>query len=67
MDRPDWFKHPDPMEVEREKITRRMDTEEAREFWAGVEKAAKEVDSWPEWKKAGFDLLCNKKQSKKVK
>ena len=35
------------------KVTKNLSTEETHKFWAHVEKKAKEVDSWPEWKKSG--------------
>jgi len=34
------------------KIQRNMSTPESREFWEHAEKTAKEVEDWPEWKKA---------------
>lgn len=32
-------------------IKRNTDSEESKKFWEYVDKAAKEVDSWPEYKK----------------
>ena len=31
------------------KLIRNRDTQESRDFWDGVERAAKEVESWPAW------------------
>lgn len=39
------------------KIVRRMDTPEAREFWRFCDEAAKEVSTWPDWKRAGINVL----------
>lgn len=34
------------------RVRRRFDTEEARQFWASVEESAREVETWPEWKRS---------------
>lgn len=36
------------------KVTRNYKTPEARAFWEGIDACAKEVATWPTWKKAGF-------------
>jgi hypothetical protein len=36
------------------KLTRKMDTAESRQYWALIDKAAKEVEDWPDWKKGGI-------------
>lgn len=33
------------------KLTKRKDTAESKEYWAFVEKTAKEVADWPDWKR----------------
>lgn len=40
-------------------LIRKLDTPENRAFWAGVDKAAKEIESWPEWKKNCFKKRGN--------
>jgi len=35
-------------------LIRKLDTLENRAFWAGVDKAAKKIESWPQWKKELF-------------
>jgi hypothetical protein len=35
------------------KVERNLSTPEAREFWAGVERAAASVDQWVWWKRGG--------------
>ena len=39
------------------KIIRRLDTPEARAFWANVETITALVASWPDWKRAGINTL----------
>ena len=34
-------------------ITKNKDTEKNRRFWAAVEEAAREVETWPAWKRGG--------------
>jgi len=43
------------------KIKRNMDSEESREFWESVKKSAKEVESWPDWKRGGMIDIPPKK------
>jgi len=31
------------------KLGRNLDTQKNRDFWAAVERSAKEVESWPAW------------------
>ncbi|MDX2166873.1 MAG: hypothetical protein SF182_07405 [Deltaproteobacteria bacterium] len=33
------------------KLTRRTDTAESRRYWASIDQVAKEVESWPAWKR----------------
>ena len=33
-----------------------MSTPKSREFWEGIEKAAAEPASWPDWKRAGINV-----------
>ena len=33
-----------------------MTKEESKSFWNTVEQASKYVDSWPKWKKEGYEL-----------
>jgi len=33
------------------KLTKRKDTAESKEYWAFVEKTAREVADWPDWKR----------------
>lgn len=33
-----------------------LSQEEIRKFWAHVEKNAKEVEGWPEWKRGGLAI-----------
>ncbi len=33
------------------KLTKKRNTPESREYWEFVEKTAKEVADWPDWKK----------------
>jgi hypothetical protein len=37
---------------DRPRITRNFDTPEAREFWRRVEESAREVRSWPAWRRS---------------
>lgn len=37
-------------------IVRRSDTEMAREFWRRAEEAAREVSTWPAWRRAGINV-----------
>jgi len=39
----------------REKVYRNMSTPEARAFWA-PSAWAKDIDSWPAWKRAGINV-----------
>jgi hypothetical protein len=36
------------------KLTKKKDTRESQQYWAFVEKTAKEVAGWPNWKKGGI-------------
>jgi len=36
-------------------------------FWASVERAAKEVATWPQWKRAGVVAVFKTKRPKKVR
>lgn len=38
-------------------LERDLSTRENRDFWDWVEKAAEEVDSWPQWKRGGLKPL----------
>jgi hypothetical protein len=38
------------------RIIRRMDTPENRRWWEEAERIAREVRSWPAWKRAGIDV-----------
>jgi len=35
--------------VSKGKLKRNLDTQKNRDFWANVDRAAKEVESWPAW------------------
>lgn len=37
-------------------IYRNLSTPESRAFWAGVEESAREVLTWPDWKRAGINV-----------
>lgn len=32
-------------------IVRNLEDEESREFWRSIDAGAKEVDTWPDWKR----------------
>lgn len=38
------------------KIVRNMSTPESRAFWEQVDRAAREVEQWPEWQKGWIDI-----------
>ncbi len=38
------------------KIVRNLATPKARAFWASAEESAREVESWPDWKRAGINV-----------
>lgn len=40
----------------------RMDTPKARKFWNGIATMAKEIDSWPEWKKRGVAQIPKRRK-----
>jgi len=40
-------------------ITKNLSTPENREFWEHVAKVAKEVETWPEWKKQAGKYIFN--------
>jgi hypothetical protein len=42
-----------------------LSAEETERFWAHVEKNAKEVESWPEWKKGGISIVSPEASSEK--
>lgn len=42
----------------RRKIERRLDTEENRAWWAAAEDAARIVETWPAWKRAGINVAA---------
>lgn len=39
------------------KILRNLDTPEAREFWRKAEESARLVATWPDWKRAGINVV----------
>jgi hypothetical protein len=39
------------------KIVRNMDSPENRAFWEHAEQAAAEVETWPDWKRAGINVV----------
>lgn len=45
-----------PKEYWRKKILRNLSSDEAREFWASAEKVAKQVDNWPDSRRAGINV-----------
>jgi len=44
---------------------RNLSTLEMREFWRHAEETAAEVDSWPEWKRAGIDIATERKEPRR--
>jgi hypothetical protein len=38
------------------KIVREMSTTESQRFWETAERAAAEVQQWPDWKRAGINV-----------
>ena len=38
------------------KIVRNLSTPESRAFWATAEESAREVQTWPDWKRAGINV-----------
>lgn len=38
------------------KIVPDLSTPESRQFWKAVENSAREVQSWPAWKRAGINV-----------
>lgn len=41
-------------------VKRDMSTPEAREFWAFVEACAREVRTWPDWRRAGINVALER-------
>jgi uncharacterized small protein (TIGR04563 family) len=41
--------------VSGKKIVRNVSTPESREFWRSAEESAREVATWPDWKRAGIN------------
>ena len=39
---------------------RNLSTPESRAFWAGVERIAREVATWPPWKRAGINVAATR-------
>lgn len=48
---------PSPVEPRAEKPKRNLSTEESREFWRKAEEAAEEINTWPDWKRAGINTV----------
>lgn len=42
------------------KIVRDLSTPERREFWARSEESAREVETWPDWKRAGINVATER-------
>jgi len=42
---------PGSVESKTGQLVRRLDTDEDRRFWAAVDAAAREVETWPWWKR----------------
>lgn len=46
------------------KIRRDLSTPEAREFWRVAEESAREVGTWPDWKRAGINVTQSRETSR---
>jgi predicted Fe-S protein YdhL (DUF1289 family) len=44
------------------RILRNLSTPESRAFWEGCERAAEEVATWPDWKRAGINVAATRSE-----
>lgn len=47
-------------------LRKNLSTPEHRAFWAGVEKSAAEVETWPAWKRAGINVAAVRETPREV-
>jgi hypothetical protein len=40
-----------------DRVRRNLSTPESREFWKRADEAAAEVSGWPDWKRAGINVV----------
>lgn len=46
------------------RIKPKMTTARAKKFWSSVHETAREVQSWPEWKRGGVSVLMTEGRGK---
>jgi hypothetical protein len=47
----------------RPRVYRNMSTPESRAFWVSVDRVAKDVSTWPDWKRAGINVSDRRRRN----